>query len=590
MKNRISLLTLFGSIAIVVIVAVITFPKNILSWDTFGYYLYLPQLFIYNDLGINNLDTLQNIVGTYENTATLYQIWQTETGEWLIRYTSGQAILFSPFFGAAHLVALCTDFPADGFSLPYQTGIFAGCLIYFAIALTLLRRILLRFFSDKVTALTIFFLTFGTNLFANSIWAMAGIHSQLFFLYTILLLYTIRWHKRQSWSNILPIAIAAGLIIITRPTDVICLIIPFLWNIYNKDSLREKIGLLIKNIPQLIVCVIIVCAIGSIQMIYWKHFSGHWLIDSYNNPGEGLDFLFPHIWQTLFSFRKGWFIYTPMMLFAMAGFVLIWKRSKQHFLALALFVIANIYLVSCWSCWWYAGSFGQRAYVQSYAVLSIPLGFFIQYSLERKSAQKGILLTILSLCTLLNLFQTWQFRHGIINRSRMTRAAYFTNFFTTDPQKCDDRLLMIHRDASGIETIDTNRNYVEKYLIKKDFGQDGFVTDSLTEFSPALQIPYNKITKKDHAWLRIKATVKQLSDTPSGDAVLVVTFCHKGNYKYRTYPLPSTMAVEEWQEMEIHYLSPEIRTTKDELNVYLWNRSRQPIAIKDIEIWASEEQ
>ena len=587
-KNKLSLLALSVVVAAALTLTIVFFPTNIISWDVFGYYLYLPQLFIYNDLGINNIDNLNSIVETYNNTATLYQIWQTETGDWLIRYTSGQAIMFAPTFFIAHAAALLTDFPADGFSLPYQIGLLAGCFIYFVVALELLRHILLHFFNDKITALTILLLFFGTNLLANTIFNIAGIHSQLFFLYTIIILFTIRWHENQTWKNILPIAFATGLVIITRPTDVICLLIPLLWNVFDKKSFKAKFELLSSHLPQLIVSTAIVCAIGSLQMVYWKIFSGHFLIDSYNNPAEGLDFLFPHLYGVLFSFRKGWFVYTPLMLVAMAGFIVMWHRNRKVFTALFTFMLLDIYLVSCWSCWWYAVSFSQRAFVQAYVVMAIPLGFVIQYFNESKTRLKLPFYFVVLALVSLNIFQTWQFEEQIIHGSRMTKAAYFANFFKTNADDCDTQLLLIERNASGIECMDSTRKYVEKFVTEKNFGENGFVTDSEASFTPALEIPYKNITQNDHAWLRISCTAMLLDSSATDNGLLVVTFYHKGNYKYRTFPLPENMPIGEWCEFEVSYLTPEVRTPKDPLCVYFWNTTGKPIAVKRFAVWASE--
>ena len=46
------------------------FPDNILSWDVFGYYLYLPFTFIYSDLGLNNENIIHEIFDKYHNSAT----------------------------------------------------------------------------------------------------------------------------------------------------------------------------------------------------------------------------------------------------------------------------------------------------------------------------------------------------------------------------------------------------------------------------------------------------------------------------------------------------------------------------------------
>jgi hypothetical protein len=47
----------------------------------------------------------------------------------------------------------------------------------------------------------------------------------------------------------------------------------------------------------------------AIQLILWNYQTGSFFIWPYK--GEGFDFLNPHIYGVLFSFRKGLFIYTP---------------------------------------------------------------------------------------------------------------------------------------------------------------------------------------------------------------------------------------------------------------------------------------
>ena len=587
-QTEISTIILFIIICLIVITSIVCFPSNILSWDTFGYYLYLPQLFISNDLGIQDVEHLQGIVDTYHNTGTLYQIWETETGNMLIRYTSGQAVLFAPFFLIAHLITLLTGGVADGFSLPYQIAIFAGCMVYFIIAMFLLRRILRHFFSDKVTTITLCLLLLGTNLLANTLFGIASIHTQLFFLYTILIYFTIRWHKSHTWKNIIFIAIAAGLIILTRPTDIICLLIPFFWNISSMTTFKEKMILYKQYFIQILVSAVIVIAIGSIQIIYWKVFSNHYILDSYNNPGEGMEFFRPFLKETLFSFRKGWFVYTPLMFFALFGIIAAFKRGKECAVAVLLFVVFNIYLVSCWSCWWYADSFGQRAYIQSYAVMSLPLGFMVQFIMERSNRIKILIFIFLGLICALNLFQTWQYRHDIISSSRMTKAAYFANFFCTDKSVCNESLFLIPRDASGEEVMDPHRHYTEHLITTQQFEGDGFEVAPGIEFSPAVQIPYSKITDQDHAWMRIVFWVKPLEPIVPESGYFTVTFRHKeGNYKYRSLPLSSDLEIGEWNKIEINYLTPEVRNENDALNVYFWNPGNTHLLIRQIDIYAS---
>lgn len=76
---------------------------NILSYDYFGLYLYLPATFIYNDPAISDLSWLQQINAQYHNTPMFYQLWAVD-GYNIIRFYSGMAILLSPFFFWAMLL------------------------------------------------------------------------------------------------------------------------------------------------------------------------------------------------------------------------------------------------------------------------------------------------------------------------------------------------------------------------------------------------------------------------------------------------------------------------------------------------------
>src|SRR5436190_14511602 len=90
-------------ICTVLIIFNFTFPPaNILSWDFFGYYLYLPFTFIYHDFGLKNQDTIHHIIETYNSTVTFYQAYQGPAGSWVMKYPMGIAMLNSPFFFIGH--------------------------------------------------------------------------------------------------------------------------------------------------------------------------------------------------------------------------------------------------------------------------------------------------------------------------------------------------------------------------------------------------------------------------------------------------------------------------------------------------------
>jgi len=91
-----------------------------LSWDVSGYYLYLPAAFIYSDL--KQCEFAPDILDKYTPTFDFQQAFKHKaSGNYVMKYSLGQAVLMSPAFFAAHVWASNSlSYEADGFSHPYQ--------------------------------------------------------------------------------------------------------------------------------------------------------------------------------------------------------------------------------------------------------------------------------------------------------------------------------------------------------------------------------------------------------------------------------------------------------------------------------------
>jgi len=606
-RSNCSWFTFIALSLILIGVAVALPPLNILSWDVFGHYLYLPALFIYNDLGLKETGFVQEILANYHNSASFYQVVVSPTGNMVIKYTSGLAILYLPFFVIGHILALTLGFPADGFSLPYQYSVFVGCLVFSITGLYFLRKVLLEFFDDKIVAIILIIIFLGTNYFSESVFKGAMSHNLLFSLYAIILWLTIRWHKTFRTREAILLGLTCGLASMIRPTDIVSLLIPVFWGVKDWKSLISKAGLFIRNCKGLGLAGAGFLLAWVPQLIYWKFLTGKFLFYSYDNPGEGFEFLRPYLLQELFSFRKGLFIYTPIMIFAIAGFYFLFRKNLDIFLSLAIYFILNLYLVSSWSCWWYAESFGQRALVQSYAVMSVVLGYFVSFIKGKAISIRILFALIFIFFIILNLFQNWQLNHGIIHGSRMTKAYYQSVFFKTKVDPELKQLLLVERPTSNNEYFTAESGYLPpKQLLFQDFEDAGAtsqlkITDSLAysgkhalvmsplqRFSPGYHIPYDDLTRKDHAWIRARAWIFPVSDLKDDLPLLVVTFSHNEKYyKYRTASFENRhleIIPNRWNLLTVDYLTPEVRSVKDVLSVYLWFRGPGKVLVDDINI------
>ncbi|MFZ1694087.1 MAG: hypothetical protein WAT74_12880 [Flavobacteriales bacterium] len=586
MQRSRSLLTVWALCALLFALRWVQPSTRTLTWDVFGYYLYLPAVVIHNDAGLRDRAWLDEVMGTYDPSTTLYQLVDGPDGSRVIKYSSGMAVAYAPWFFAAHLLAAPLGFPADGFSAPYQIAITYGMLVWLLVGLFLFRRVLLHFFSDGWTAALLVLVVLGTNFLHLA--ALDGTlltHPFLFTLYAGLLLATIRWHEKPSWQAAIALGATAGWITLVRPNEGVCVLLPMLWA--NREGLIAKWRLVRAHLTHVILAAIAVVVMASPQLLYWKSVTGEWLFYSYINPGEGFDFSTPYTWDYLFSFRKGWFVYTPLALLMVGGLLVLWQRARNLFWPIAALFAINLYITSSWTCWWYAGgSFSARSMMPMYAVLALPLGFLLKEAVTGRWRKPAF--ALLGFVVALNLFQTWQWSANIISKDRMTGAYYASIFGKTSPPANAEELLLVQRSITGEEQLVDVSRYTRHIAYRNTFDDQQDSVFTLTDevpFSPGPDIAYRELTGKDHAWLRVSARL-WVTDSTSTAPLIVCAFHHKGpSYKYvaRSWDL-STAKRGAWNHLSFDYLTPEVRSVNDNLKLYFWNQQGGTHRVDDLQV------
>lgn len=571
-------------------------PIDILSWDVFGYYLYLPAQFIYSDLGLTDPSWLERLGEMYQPSSTWYQLVDLPSGQRVIKYSMGLSILLAPFFFLAHFLAEPLGFPADGMSMPYQYLLCFGGLLYAMVGLVFFTKVLRHFFKPLLTFIVLVLIFFGSNYFHLTLFDGTLLsHNFLFTLYAIILYLSLRWYQEPKYGLAVALGLCIGLATLIRPTEIICGLIPLLWP--EKDSShywKDKIQGIKNRWPQFLVMG--VCAFLAFfpQMVYWKAITGSWLFYSYTNPGEGLDFWNPHWIEFLFSFRKGWLVYTPIMIFALIGFYFLYLKNKTVALLLAIIIVLDIYISSCWTTWWYAGgSFSSRTIVPKYVLLAIPLGFFIEWIQRQRLRWIAIALGLFFIT--LNLFQSWQFQQGILSRERMTLPYYLAIFGRTEVSKSDKKLLLVERSTSTYQSFNNPEDYQSRILFKEAFNppkypEGVFELNKDKRFSPGIDISFQELTSTDHAWVVGEVDIFIPENYEGKLPLLIATFQHKEkNYKYRSFSLsPKAIKKGAWNSLSFSYLSPEVRSKKDRLKLYIWHQGNERVLVDNFKIRAYE--
>ena len=170
-------------------------------------------------------------------------------------------------------------------------------LFYLFIGLIFLQKLLLEYFSQLVTACTLIIVALGSNLWYYAIEEVFMSHVFNFSLISVFLYHVL--HKKASYNGYkwwLIFGILIGLISLVRPTNVLVLIIPLLYQ-------RARLTLLIKqNLIPIVCSIAIAILIWIPQLIYWKTQTGSLFFFSYGE--EGFNLLQPEIWKGLFGGKR----------------------------------------------------------------------------------------------------------------------------------------------------------------------------------------------------------------------------------------------------------------------------------------------
>jgi hypothetical protein len=430
-------------------------------------------------------------------------------------------------------------------------------------------------------------------------------HNLLLALYCLLIFFTVKLHEKYETKYALILGLVFGLLVVCRPTEGLTLLIPLLWNVASINDFKEKIKLFASNKKLLLVFTISSFIIVLPQLIYWKFVGGSWVITSYGNPAEGLDWFSPHTFDVLFSFRKGWFIYTPIALIGVLSFYNLFKRNKFIAPAIIIFFIINLYVVSAWSCWWYASSFSMRALVQSSIILIFPLSSSVEYFIKNKKFKVAFFSLMIFLVGL-NQFQVWQMERGIINGDRMTAAYYFKIFAKTKIEPEWNKLLLVERSSTAIDLSFDKTDYFETKVVFLSFeasdvrsidtisksGHRSTYVNKEVAFSSSIDISVKDITSDYYGWIEGEYWIYPTENPVEKPFSIVYTFIYDNKaYKYRALDSEYlNLKVNEWNKVTFKYLTPEIRTVDDKFSTYVWNRGSQTVYIDDVKVTCFQEK
>ena len=531
--------------------------KCLCGYDGYGYYLYLPHFFNEGDLDIKQ-EWAQHLQNEYCDGIYAYQIVRTEAGKELNTYHLGQAFIELPSYIIGDLTARMFGYKTDGFSKPYYIVFILNALLFIFLGLLYLRKLLLLFFSDRTTAISILGVYLASNIYITFFLQYDLQHLYLFALNAIFLYHTIQFVRTKSTKHLVFSAIVLGLTVAIRPTQVLLAVFPTIlllneygirWAFFKRIWIYPVIGL-IWNIP---------------QIAYWWIIGGEPFVP--NLHSEDIILSDPNISDFLFSYKKGWLLYSPVFLLSIHGFVVIYKRNKALFWASLIFLPLYIWVMSSWECWWYAQSYGSRVMVDIYPVLAILIGMSI--SAWKHHVVKTIGYTFLIACSLLSMIQTHQGLKGYLSFENMTKQHYWYIFGQIDIPNYTGKHQEMNRGINDPTWIER-----AKSLSKQDYSYSEILVYDLVEpvtvENGSLFLTHLIVLDKlpsDEGMLRIDIELAT-SDSTKSAILMSETFSEFNWYNWSPIELSIGQRQNQTQK-QTHYINIQrLRHREDKMHFY----------------------
>lgn len=573
--------------------------KYVIGSDGSGYYAYLPATFIYQDFSYSFADPYaKGHLNYYGNNRSKF-VARNKDGKLNNKYFIGTSVLMLPFFLLAWLFSWIFDYPIDGYSFLFQSFMAIAGVFYLLAGLHYLRKLLLRAkIKDGIAGATISVIFLATNLYHYALEEPTMSHVYSFAAISFFLYHAFVFMENGSKKNFIAAATAFVLIVAIRPTNgIVLLALPFLYFLSgaNENQIRENLrNKTWYSIPSLTAITLL-----FLQLLCYKLTVGKWTTDSYT--GESFNFADPHILDVLFSWRKGLFIYTPVLLLSIAG--IFFMRNKKAAIAFAAFFMLNTWVISSWHDWAYGGSLGLRPYIDYFPVFAISLAFFFQFMRNWIAASATAIVCLFFVA--LNISQHYQYHFGILPYEAMDEYKYKRLFFRHNkvfsgifppetwnlgvvPSGCSE--YKVFKRNFDNDTLFTNNQFVTKEKISFSPPAAVMLTDTM-KISPDIYFPI-KGTIPDsllyRTWVQIKMKVWLTDDECDAKAV-VSFFDDNSNYSWNARNL--VHRVDEtfaWKTYLYAFKVPPPEHGSGKISAYVIKDDKSTLYIDDMEVslWA----
>ena len=428
---------------------------RIYASDEIQYFSYLRSIWFDRDVSFENEYQYfyDRSIGRGEGFHATFLEQYTDAGMRPSFATVGSAILWSPFYLGGHVVARAGGYEADGFSYPYVAAVAYGSAFYGFAAVLL----------SIAAARRLAGLTAPKPEGAGGPGMLAGVlvligTPLLFYMYVsppyshacsafaVAVFVTVWLHVRQSWTirGAILLGLSGALMAMVREQDAFLALGPALdFAFQHSKGLAfdpdQPGATTVARRLSIALAGCVAFALGVVpQLLAYKALNGHYSPSTLVT--RKMSWNAPHALDVLGSPQHGFFVWTPLAVFALAGLIALAVRGSRNVRPVAvcalIMVGLQIYVSGSVESWTVAGAFGQRRFVALTVLLTIGIAAFVN------AVPRGTLRTVagvaLALCVWWNVALMTAFGVGLMDRQRLEpRRNAYVAFVTLPPMLPD---------------------------------------------------------------------------------------------------------------------------------------------------------
>jgi hypothetical protein len=255
---------------------------------------------------------------------------------------------------------------ADGFSTPYMAAACFASALYSFLGLLITHALLVRWGGVGTSAATpaVLGVWLATPVLYYTTLAAAFAHACSVFVAALLVWLFLRARDRaQSGARLLDWALlgaAGGLASLVREQEGLLLLIPAAWLLLQ-----------LRRAPMVIVLRGLAMGAAALlafapQLLAYRALNGHF--GPSRLVGRKMMWTSPHLLEVLFDPGHGLFLWSPLLLLAVAGLVLALLRpaapgAREASALLGLGLLGQVWINGCIESWSQAGAFGSRRFL-----------------------------------------------------------------------------------------------------------------------------------------------------------------------------------------------------------------------------------